>query len=296
MKVLERAELPFASPFTGSTPVIRAECGRLRGKAPVCTSRQIPSDHKLRGVTCLANGSEETYARPALSRRQLAFGLVSAAAAACNSASDAFQVKDFGNDYESTRQQLLDCIASGSDYDEVEAAIRRLTPFNPSPQPAQSEILQGNWKLLWSSQTAEVTKATKNLPLPFTSMQLIGPGGGRGEPGGELPQGRAANIIKVLGGAVTLKLSSAADPSSGDPSSVIIGPPFRLELLVGGRSIPLQQEETVGSDTSPVLGSQRNVFTQEYVEGTGRPGDLRISRVTEGDPAVVGSAFVHVRV
>ena len=42
------------------------------------------------------------------------------------------------------------------------------------------------------------TQATRNLPLTFESMQLIGEGGGKGEPGGVLPSGRAANLVKVL--------------------------------------------------------------------------------------------------
>lgn len=207
----------------------------------------------------------------------------------------AFEVRDFGTDAAATRQQLLDCIAAGGDFEEVESAIELLLPFNPVPDPVERGTLQGNWKLLWSSQTAEVTKATKNLPLPFTSMQLIGPKGGEGEPGGNLPEGRAANIIKVLGGAVTLKLSSAAVPSESEKDAVIIGPPFRLELLLGGKSIPLQAEETTESDTSSILGNQLNTFSQLYVEGSGQPGDLRVSKVTKGDPVVINSTFVHVR-
>lgn len=34
---------------------------------------------------------------------------------------------------------------------------------------------------------------------------------------------------------------------------------------------------------------------QLYLEDTGKPGDLRVSEVYEGDPAVKGSIFVHER-
>ena len=71
---------------------------------------------------------------------------------------------------------------------------------------------------------------------------------------------------------------------------------LRLELLVLGRSIPLQAEETTESDTSTILGNQLSTFSQLYLEGSGQPGDLRVSRVTAGDPVVLGSTFVHVRV
>ena len=34
---------------------------------------------------------------------------------------------------------------------------------------------------------------------------------------------------------------------------------------------------------------------QLYLENSGKPGDLRVSEVYEGDPAVKGSIFVHQR-
>ena len=34
---------------------------------------------------------------------------------------------------------------------------------------------------------------------------------------------------------------------------------------------------------------------QLYLEDSGKPGDLRVSEVYEGDPAVKGSIFVHQR-
>lgn len=70
----------------------------------------------------------------------------------------------------------------------------------------------------------------------------------------------------------------------------------RLELLLLGLNIPLQSEETTESDNSAILGNQLSTFTQLYLEGSGEPGDIRVSRVTAGDPVVLGSTFVHVRV
>lgn len=37
------------------------------------------------------------------------------------------------------------------------------------------------------------------------------------------------------------------------------------------------------------------VGEQLYLEDSGKPGDLRVSEVYEGDPAVKGSIFVHQR-
>lgn len=45
-----------------------------------------------------------------------------------------------------------------------------------------------------------------------------------------------------------------------------------------------------------LLGAEQNYYKQLYLEDTGKPGDLRISEVTFGDPAAQGSVFVHERI
>lgn len=56
------------------------------------------------------------------------------------------------------RAQLLSVIRGGGDESAVLAAIDWLAPFNPTAAPARSPQLEGEWRLLWSSATAEVTK------------------------------------------------------------------------------------------------------------------------------------------
>ena len=197
------------------------------------------------------------------------------------------------------RQRLLDTIGSAAPSADVLAAIDDLVTSGGGAnavagggigESAESfrDLLGGRWRLLWSSDGAEVSRFTRLLPV--SSYQLIGAAGG-------LAEGRAANLVTALGGLLVLKLSSAAVPSAERFDAVIIGPPFYFELLVGGEggaAVPLGSESAVGSDESPLLGSQLNTFTQLYVE-KGADG-LRISKVTEGDGGVVGSTFVHVRV
>lgn len=185
------------------------------------------------------------------------------------------------------RMALLRAIDAGVG---VEEAVEALVPFDPAEgRGARVAELSGTWRLLWSSSEAEVSRVLRVLPGPLlpTSMQLIGDR--------NIGDGRAANVLDFFGGVARMELSSSAVPSSSDQSSIVIGPPFRLALLAGGLRLPLGAEEDELSDTTPLLGNQQSIFRQRYLEMSGAPGDLRISRVVSGDPAVVGSAFVHQR-
>lgn len=188
---------------------------------------------------------------------------------------------------EGARARLLAAIAAD---EGVEEAIEALVQFDPAEgQGARARALAGTWRLLWSSSAAEVSRVLRAVPAPLapTSLQLLGDAG--------IGPGRGANVLDFLGGLIRLELSSAAVPSGADASSVVIGPPFRLALLAGGGRLPLGAEEDESSDTTPLLGNQKSIFRQRYLETSGAAGDLKISSVVSGDPVVVGSAFVHQR-
>ena len=48
--------------------------------------------------------------------------------------------------------------------------------------------------------------------------------------------------------------------------------------------------------TAEAQAAPPNLYEQCYLETGGRAGDLRISRVTAGDPVIVGSLFIHERI
>ena len=90
--------------------------------------------------------------------------------------------------------------------------------------------------------------------------------------------------------------------AADDARVLEIAPPFRLAVVVGGRARATLVD--AGSDAdfrklnnrdAEAQAAPRNRYAQLYLETTGAPGDLRISRVTAGDPAIVGSTFVHER-
>lgn len=186
------------------------------------------------------------------------------------------------------RSALLEAIKQKKSDDEVERLIRELSQQNPTKAPARSDKLKGKWRLLWASANSEVANATRRNPLPSYSEQLIG------VPGGE-KDNRAANVINIGKGAVQVYLSSNAVPDEESDDTILIGPPFYLEVKLGGFALPIQNTQKEGERKS-LLGAEQNYYKQLYMESSGRPGDLRLSEVTKGDPSAKGSIFVHERI
>ncbi|CAK0783265.1 hypothetical protein CVIRNUC_006464 [Coccomyxa viridis] len=184
------------------------------------------------------------------------------------------------------RQALLDAINGKKGDEEVIGLLRELAKQNPTSSPAKSETIFGKWNLLWASENAEVSRVLK-LPIPAKSTQLLGK-----DFVGE--EGRGANLIDIGNGVVVVRLTSSAVPDEKDDTTVVIGPPFYLSAKLAGKELPIQDTQPGGGRKS-ILGNELNYFRQLYVENSGRPGDLRVSEVYAGDPAVKGSIFVHQR-
>ncbi|CAL8472029.1 g11571 [Coccomyxa elongata] len=242
-------------------------------------SRPFARSQRSQSVTCQAGSHDIVAHDHGIRRRQL---LHFAAAASMGT----FWPLTASAESSDARQALLDAIAAKKGDDEVIAALRKLAKQNPTSSPAKSPTIYGKWKLLWASSNAEVSRVLK-LPIPAKSTQLLGK-----EFVGD--EGRGANLIDIGNGTIVVRLSSAAVPDEKDDTTVLIGPPFYLEAKVAGFNIPIQDTQPGGGRKS-ILGNEINYFRQLYVENSGKPGDLRVSEVYAGDPAVKGSIFVHER-
>lgn len=101
-----------------------------------------------------------------------------------------------------------------------------------------------------------------------------------GEPGGEKKE-RAANLINIGNGAVQVYLSSAAkeDPKSDD--TVLIGPPFYLDLKIAGFSLPIQVclHNKPGDKLFGTAVNAASAHLQAYAPLTLQSGILPISAV-----------------
>eukprot|EP00747_Dinoflagellata_sp_TGD_P170823 gnl/TRDRNA2_/TRDRNA2_203374_c0_seq1.p1 gnl/TRDRNA2_/TRDRNA2_203374_c0~~gnl/TRDRNA2_/TRDRNA2_203374_c0_seq1.p1 ORF type:complete len:395 (+),score=36.06 gnl/TRDRNA2_/TRDRNA2_203374_c0_seq1:32-1216(+) len=199
------------------------------------------------------------------------------------------------------RKRLLEAIDSNAPDEVVLQAIDSILPLDPSKGRAGvSDALSGTWRLLWSYKTDKFSPLL-SLPRPIrpTSLQLLGP-----PATSTVGEGRVANLLCFpLGGRVLL--SSGVRPAPEGPTSNLeIFPPFRLELGTEGSAARWQIVEA-GSDAEfralnardeDAQAAPRNRYAQQYLEVAGVPGDLRVSKVISGDPVIVGSVFVHVRV
>ena len=189
------------------------------------------------------------------------------------------------------REALLSAIGKQDDR-AVEGLLAEVIEMDPSKgKGAASDQLTGEWRLLWSAKTSKFSPLL-SLPKPLRpeSMQKVP----------EVP-GRAANTLTsgVLGGA-TLELSSNVEVK--DPKTLEIYPPFWLDLALGDQSwrlVDAESDATFRKTQARSLSEQRaprNLYVQLYLETSGNPGDLRISKVVAGDPVIVGATFIHQRV
>ena len=52
----------------------------------------------------------------------------------------------------------------------------------------------------------------------------------------------------------------------------------------------------VNARSAEAQAAPKNRFEIEYLEESGKAGDLRVSRIASGDPVIVGAHFVHMRI
>lgn len=207
------------------------------------------------------------------------------------------------------RTAVLRAIERGNGAEEVEALVEKLVETgDPSGGKAASTVdgtLAGEWRLLWASGAAEPQRIQAALgPIAPTSSQLIG------APAASLAQrGKvgACQVLTFFGGGVRVVLAAGAVPTpSGAKDTLEIQPPFSLDLLVGGRKLAGAEFSSdadfrtngvtpFNKRDEEAIAAPRNQYTQLFVENSGQPGDVRVSRVTAGDPVVVGTTYVHVR-
>jgi hypothetical protein len=215
------------------------------------------------------------------------------------------------------RQALLRAIASMAPDEEVIHLISKLEPLDPSRSKAATAAeLDGTWELVYSLN-ASAFSPLLNLPRPIrpTSLQLIGEDAAR-----EVGNGRIAQILNFPPPfpLPSLVLSSGIVPVAGSGNVLEIQPPFRLEvvwsddtlrrpgrlakgLARGGARWKLVDS---GSDADfralnardeEAQAAGRNMYEISYLDTSGKPGDIRISSITSGDPVIVGALFIHKR-
>jgi len=197
------------------------------------------------------------------------------------------------------RAALLAAIAAGAADADVAARVAALVAEDPSRgAAAASPALGGTWRLVWSAR-AEAFSPLLRLPPPLRpeSYQLLGDAAAA-----EVGAGRVAQLLTrgVLGGG-RLWLSSGVAPAA-EADVLEIYPPFRLELEAGAARATLVEAASdaefraANARAAEAQAAPRNRYQQQYLETTGRAGDLRISTIVSGDPVIVGAVFVHERV
>lgn len=189
---------------------------------------------------------------------------------------------------------LLQAIASGND-SSVFSSIDNIVATTPSRGKASD--VDGTWQLLWSYK-ADKFSPLLQLPRPFKpdSFQYFGATAAQEVGDSRVAQGLTGGIL----GDNQLWLSSGTIPL--DDNILEIQPPFRLQL--GGRvrtGVPKKTIVDSGSDadfrslngrTAEAQAAPKNKYAQLFIEGDA-PGSLRVSKIVDGDPEIVGAVFVH---
>lgn len=246
-------------------------------------------------VFCSQNASGTRSSRLGLSRRH---ALIGVALTGLNTAAAAAAVAEGGAQAEGerARSRLLASIAAGAPDGQILAQIEALVPYDPSRgRGAREPALAGTWALLYTKDEApaavQFLRRTLHQPV---GTQLLGDAAAP-----LVGEGRVAQLLDV--GGVRFELSSGAAPAPDDARVITISPPFRFDALVAGRRFHVAATEDdagfrrLNARSAEAIAAPRNRYAQLYLDTSGRSGDVRISRITEGDSAIVGNVYVHAR-
>mmetsp|Transcript_1169 Transcript_1169/g.1914 ORF Transcript_1169/g.1914 Transcript_1169/m.1914 type:complete len:312 (-) Transcript_1169:326-1261(-) len=293
---------------------LTAQVHSLSSPSPNQSIKKATSNER-HGVTIPSLAKPTTFSR----REALVTGAASVVATASSIAgitsSPAYAADSIPIEGPPERQALLKAIASKASDDAVGDLIAQLEPLDPSKgNGAAASELAGTWELIYSVN-AEAFSPLLNLPKPIrpTSLQLLGDDAAR-----EVGDGRVAQVLNFPILPLSFLLSSGAVPVQDKLTTLEIFPPFRFELVWGDASLrtagrfaqglPKGGVRTKvvesGSDADfralnardqEAQAAGRNMYKQRYLEITGLPGDLRISEIVAGDPAILGCVFIHRR-
>jgi hypothetical protein len=199
-------------------------------------------------------------------------------------------------------ETVLKCI---DDLIAAQSNTKTKSSSSSSSSSSLTDRIDGQWRLIWSIKDDKFSPLLQ-LPGPLkpTSYQYAGSAAAP-----IVGEGRIVQMLTngILGPTKTWLSSDIVEyksdsDSTTSSSTLQIRPPFRLELespFTPNRQVLVD----AGSDADFRAANVRtveaqlappNLYEQLYVEEQGS-GSLRISKIIEGDPVIVGATFVHVK-
>ena len=261
----------------------------LLGEVVALSPSNPPQTPTTKGFTGLSRRSAMNVAVAGIFASQNILGLSSA----------------YAVETEYARSELLEAIRQDKPDKVVLAKMESLVATGPSSYDTTSDPrnladLDGEWRLIWSIN--DDFSPLLRLPKPFKpeSFQYFGAPAAAEVGDGRVAQGLTGGIV---GRDSQLWLSSGIETiDPNDPYTLEIEPPFKLEF--GGKYQSRKPKKVLvdsGSDadfrklnarSEEAQFAGKNIYKQLYVERKGK-GSLRISKIVDGDPVIVGAILIH---
>jgi len=225
------------------------------------------------------------------------------------------------------KESLLRAIERKAGDEEILECIDRLLTVEPATVTANHPLaatvdastsatssqrlldkIDGPWKLIWS-RGAQQFSPLLQLPPPLTpeSFQLVGSAAAPIVGSGRIAQVLTSGIlgptqVYLSSGIVEYATTGGKDGDHvGDSSSILqIRPPFRFQLGLSSSQPPLlftlidsESDADFRALNARTINAQLappNLYQQLYVDD-----QIRISKIIQGDPVIVGATFVHIK-